>query len=332
MIKRIANITLGIFLGISLTGFSQNDSLVQLYAAQKNAKALQEEQKQLNFQAFFFEALSQKAIGNYDKAIAALESCQNNTNEEVTVNFELSKNYFLLEKYFEAISFVQKALKKEPNNVFLLEHLKKIYLKERNYKEALVIQQKIVILKPNSQRDLVLLYIRNNQIEGAKKVLLDLEKKGLLSENLIPFKESLFPKGKIETTVIEKPIENQSLATLKTKYANEKKYTILSQILTKQFQKEHYVALEKQSEDALALFPAQPFVYLMHAKALNKLKKYNKALPILQSGIDYVIDDYSIEADFYEQLSLSYKGLHKNVAASKYYNMAIETRQKNDKK
>ena len=65
----------------------------------------------------------------------------------------------------------------------------------------------------------------------------------------------------------------------------------------------------------------------MHGKALNKLKKYAEAIPHLKNGLDYVIDNTNMEADFYEELSLSYKGLRKNTEASKYYNLALEKRQ-----
>ena len=128
MKKRI--IYLGV-LCISFGGFTQNDSiakndsLVQAYAVQKNMKELQEEQKTLNFEKYFFEALSEKAIENHDKAISALEKCQNIRPDNVAVNFELSKNYYALEKYFEAIAYAQKTLEKEPNNLFLLSHIKK---------------------------------------------------------------------------------------------------------------------------------------------------------------------------------------------------------------
>ena len=98
--------------------------------------------------------------------------------------------------------------------------------------------------------------------------------------------------------------------------------------MIKQFKIKDYLELEKNGKEATEVFPAQPLSYLHYAKALNKLKKYTDAIKILQSGIDYVIDNYTIEADFYDQLSLGYKGLGKNVEASKYYNKAIETRQK----
>lgn len=317
----------------SLSTLAQVDKaeqkILDSIAAKKNLKELQEEQKQLNFQKFFFTALQQKAIGNYDKALEALELCQNIRNDDLAVIFEFSKNYFAQEKYFEAITFAEKALEKQPNDVYLLEHLKDIHIQQKDYNKALDLQLKIVDQKPQNQADLVILYIRNNRIEDARQLLVDLEKKGLLSESLAPFKDSLFPTG-IRTPSEEKPkqLQGQSLDELKAAYGTKKTFQVLKEILSHEFKVNQFLDLEKDSKEGLDLFPAQPFVYLMHGKALNKLKKYNEAIPYLKNGLDYVIDDSNIEADFYEELSLSYKGLRKNTEASKYYNMALEKRQK----
>ncbi len=310
----------------SIATFAQEEVLHTI-AAKKNVEELQQEQKELNFQKFFFDALQHKAIGNYDKAIEALENCQNIRKDDVAVIFELSKNYFAQEKYFEAITYANQALDKQRDDIFILQHLKNIYVKQKNYKDALEIQLKIVSQKPQDQADLIILYIRNNRIEDARQLLIGLEKQGLLSESLAPFKQSLFPKGNLGDQQ-PKNLAKQSLTELKVSYANKKTFSTLKEILTQELGANQFLDLEKDSKEGLDLFPAQPFVYLMHGKALNKLKKYNEAIPYLKNGLDYVIDDNTIEADFYEELSLSYKGLRKNTESSKYYNMAVEKRQK----
>ncbi len=55
------------------------------------------------------------------------------------------------------------------------------------------------------------------------------------------------------------------------------------------------------SKEALELFPAQPYLYKMNGFASNKLGKYNEAIDVLTLGIDFVIDNTILEADFYEQ-------------------------------
>jgi len=329
MVKPVGYIIL-IYLSISLSGFAQNDSLAQAFIAKKNIEELQNEQKELNFQKFFFQALQQKAIGNFDKAISALENCQNIKADDKAVNFELSKNYFELEKFIEAAVYVKKGLEKEPDNLFMLQLLKDTYNRQSNFKEALEIQKKISEQKPDSQLDLVILYIKNNEVENAKKLLIDLEKKGILTANLLPFKKSLLEGNALTSSSnpISKPVEQQSIEELKNSYKASKSFTVLKHLLLKLDTKNQFLALEKYSDEAIKLFPAQPLVYLMNARALNQKKAYSNALQILQNGFDYIVDDVLLEANFYEQMSLSYKGMSQNMNASKYYNKAIALRQK----
>lgn len=62
-----------------------------------------------------------------------------------------------------------------------------------------------------------------------------------------------------------------------------------------------------KSEQALELFPAQPILYLINGVAHNKLNQAKKAIASLETGLDYIIDDPKMEADFYTQLSMAYK-------------------------
>jgi len=114
MAGKVYFIFLLLLLGVSFSGLAQNDSLSQVYIAHKNMEELQNEQKELDFQNFFFEALQQKAIGNFDKAITALENCQSIKNNDPSVEFEFAKNYFELDQYYEAEIYIKKALEKVP--------------------------------------------------------------------------------------------------------------------------------------------------------------------------------------------------------------------------
>ncbi|MBA6151890.1 tetratricopeptide repeat protein [Gelidibacter maritimus] len=62
-----------------------------------------------------------------------------------------------------------------------------------------------------------------------------------------------------------------------------------------------------KSEQALELFPGQPILYLINGVAHNKMQHAKKAIKSLETGLDYIIDDPKMEADFYTQLSLAYK-------------------------
>jgi len=67
--------------------------------------------------------------------------------------------------------------------------------------------------------------------------------------------------------------------------------------------------LAKETEEQMQLFPTQPQLYYYNGLANNQLMNYKKAKDILESGIDFVIDDISLEINFNLQLGEAYNGL-----------------------
>jgi len=290
------------------------------------------EQQQINFQTFFFEALQQKAIGNYDKAVYALEACNNIDKNNIAVLFELSKNYDLLIKYTEAEYYVMKGLENDPMNLHMLRHLKEIKTKQNDYLGAIKVQHKIISLEPEEEAELVILYIKSGEIESATKLLKKLDDLNKLPEGLRALKESLLqePDGSIEELsepiIVENPKRKVDL--LKEEYSLNKDFSTLKMLLEQQWKNKQYLELLKHSEDGLSLFPAQPYLYLMNGRALNSLRKNNEALAILEEGLDYIIEDDQLKSVFYEEMSLSHKALGNNKMATEYYNQAIELKAK----
>lgn len=73
---------------------------------------------------------------------------------------------------------------------------------------------------------------------------------------------------------------------------------------TKQFS-----VLAKQAEENMEIYPLQPDFYYYAGLANNQLKNFKKAKDQLESGVDYVVENQSLEANFYVQLSESFNGL-----------------------
>lgn len=265
------------------------------------AKDLTEE-KELKFQDFFFKALSEKSIGNYQKAIQNLESCNQVLTNDVAVYFEFSKNYLLLNKTFLAKEYAKRALIKEPNNIWILKHLVKIHVKDRNLSDAISAQQKVVAINRVDRTFLLELYLDNREYKKAISLMNDLEKENALPSSFQKIKDTLVKrKGKIVAKE-----KTDDIVSLKAQFKANKSYTILKKILEES--SNNMQLLLKYSNEGIALFPAQPFIYLVKGRALNNQKKYKKALLILQNGIDFVIED-AMEADFYLEMAASYKGL-----------------------
>lgn len=79
------------------------------------------------FQEYFFEALKQKGIENYDKAINLLIKCKKLQPLETAVDYELGINYFALKKFDEAAVYLFKAVEYNPDNYWYLDQLFKTY-------------------------------------------------------------------------------------------------------------------------------------------------------------------------------------------------------------
>ncbi|NQW36541.1 MAG: hypothetical protein HQ471_06005 [Flavobacteriales bacterium] len=284
---------------------------VEIYAQKELS-----EPDRLTFETAFFEALQQKAIENYDKAISALEVCQSIDSTNVSVQFELSKNFFWLKNYFEAKQILSKALNKEPQNIWLLEHAKNIAIAQNNYTEALVYQQKIVAINPTKKIGLLNLYLALNDKPKVSELLAVLEKEQGLNSRLKQIKNAL-----LKPTISKKDgVETEtllSLEDLKSAYNANKDFQILKKILILESDQKDYKNLLEDATNGLELFPSQTSLYLFAAQAGNALKMYKTALEHLDNGIDFVIDKQT-QKEYYLAYSVSYNGLNKQQKAAYY--------------
>ena len=267
------------------------------------------EEKELKFQQFFFTALSQKSIGNYQKAIENLESCNQILPNNKSVFFEFSKNYLYLNNTLLAKEYINRAIIQDSKNIWMQKHLVKVFEKENNFFEAIKIQQKIIVLNPKENKNLVLLYLKNKDYKKALSFIKTLEEDNLLSSDLKKIKERL------EKTNYSETQKAKVSRDIYKRFETEKTYTLLKQILLAT--KDNSVLLLKYSKEGIALFPAQPFVYLINGSTLNVNREFKKALEILQNGIDFVIED-AMEALFYKEMALAYKGLNNKVEERRY--------------
>ena len=285
-----------------------------------------EEENSLKFQTHFFEALKQKAIKNYGKAIESLELCQEIDSFNVPVLFEFSKNHLELNNYFEAELFIDKALEFEAENRYLLHHKVAVLKVQRNFNRAIDVQKKILKLQPKESEELVFLYIQNQNFVEAEALIAKIDENAMATLRLKSFKRFLENRSAVPEKTVEISIGNANIETLKKAYAQNNDFKTVKEILDNEAAGELFEAVYADSKEALELFPEQPFIYKMNGLALNKLGKYNEAIAVLSIGIDFVIDNNTMEADFYEQLSISYEKLGNKSEALKYKQRAIALR------
>lgn len=117
---------------------------------------------------------------------------------------------------------------------------------------------------------------------------------------------------------------------LKTTNDDMETILLLMQAYTENLQ---FDKLAKASDEQMQLFPTQPQLYYYNGLANNQLKNYKKAKDILESGIDFVIDDAVLEINFNLQLGEAYNGLGDMKKKDLYFSKAntlIEKKKKNN--
>jgi tetratricopeptide (TPR) repeat protein len=401
------------------------------------------------FQEFFFEALKQKGIENYDRAIKALLKCVELDNTKAVIYFELGKNYVKLKNFGAAEEALKKAISKQPENEWFLDELYGVYYQIDDYDKALKTVKQLVKFHPDYKEDLASLYIRNKKYKAALRVLDELDSKlgnsksrdalrnqiynatgddkdrienlkeriannpdnesnylnliyryseqdkkdkafetakRLLNQkpnshlvHLALYKfyldankaqDAIASMKKVLTSVKIKPdakakVLNDFVAfvklnpeyetdllevtTLVSGENNGKSHAELGQYYLQKEDKvnalkQYQLAFEKEGNDfniiknlillqidakqyakviglakmVLETYPSQPIIYLANGVAFNHLNRPKDAIDTLEMGIDYVIDNKQMEADFYKQLSAAYK-MTNNIAKSKAF-------------
>ncbi|WP_051285274.1 tetratricopeptide repeat protein [Aequorivita capsosiphonis] len=130
------------------------------------------------FQENFFEALKQKAIENYELALAALNKAENatkNPENKAVVYFEMGKNHTYLKEYDQAENNFNKVLKIEGDRLDVLERLYDVYYQQKEYEKSISLVKKLIPFDEDYREDLANLYTRTKQYDEALKELDDLD-------------------------------------------------------------------------------------------------------------------------------------------------------------
>jgi tetratricopeptide (TPR) repeat protein len=404
-------------------------------------------------QELFFEALKQKGIENYDRAVTALLQCIELDKTQSVFYYELGKNYNLLKNFGAAEDALKKAVKEQPDNEWYLDELYEVYAQQDDYDKAIKTVKQLVKYHPDYKEDLAMLYFKTKDYNEALKILDELDKEQGITPSRDLMRNQIYTatgrkKDQIENLeerVVDNPDEESNYLALIYRYSenndkekafetakkllelkpnsqlvhlalykfyleennpeqaiasmkivlqspqikpeakmmvlsdfvkfvadnpeyeqdlveatsftlddsNEKSqielaqyylakgdkpkalqyfnealkldsdnFIVLKNVLLLDIDLEHYDEAVTKSEKALLKYPAQPLLYLINGVALNKLNNSKQAVDVLETGLDYIIDDPKMEADFYKQLSLAHTALNNTAKAKTFSDKA----------
>lgn len=415
-----------------------------------------------DFENFYYESLKQKGIENYDKAINALEKCQNLQPKNAIVYFEMGKNYLFQKKYKEAYENFEKATKIDPTNKWFWVGMYEVCYETRDFNQAIIIVEKLVEFNGDYKEDLTSLYMNTQQYDKALALINELNDKvgntekrdnykmiilqqsqyqGSEKDNLIaqikknPKEEAnyinliyLYSKNNEEEKAneiakqLEKEIPNSDWAQVslfkfnlnnnegekavksmnivlqsekidkKIKqrifnefliftqknpqfnpdlekairyFDNDKEVKVASEIGKFFYTKKDFPnaikyfeiylqndpndmetillllqaytdytsfdKLAKVAEEKTELFPSQPELYYYAGLANNQLQKFKKAKDFLETGLDFVVENATLEINFNIQLGESFSGLGDVKKKESYFTKANDLIKKQKK-
>ena len=181
------------------------------------------------FENNFYEALKQKAIENYDKAIISLDKCLQKEPNNPEVYYQLGINYLNQKYYGEAENAFQKAVDLEPKQRWYWNGLYDVYFQTRNFNKSIIIVEKLVTFDANMKEDLVSLYMTTQQFDKAKIVIDDIESKGTLTKAMESYQmqiqsmqKGVKPKvADLEVAIKNNPNVEQNYIDLIYQYSTE---------------------------------------------------------------------------------------------------------------
>lgn len=257
------------------------------------------------FQETFFEALKQKGIENYDKAINALLKCKELDPESHVVDHELAKTYQLNKQMALAQDYAERALMKEPENIWYLNTF--VDMMNLNAVDLDEVVKRLPYDNTKLKENLASVLFDKKQYELATRVLKQLKNSAFTADLQARIMDSLERRdNKIDSLPVD---------------GVEKEEDPLNQMVTelqRMLDKGAFEALNTASSEALDAYPLQAFLYYAKGAALNGISEFKDAAEYLTMGLDFVGEDQELMNNMYRELAVAYRGLGDPEKANTY--------------
>jgi len=312
-------------------------------------------------------ALYDQAVDNWvkankiKKAIALLNKLEYNIGLDPQILLQKAALFEMIKDNKTALSLLLLANKQFPGEPIILNTLLDFYMSRGNDSEGILVLKELLNADPSDAYALILLaeiQYSNGEINEAlanfKKaikeegltidqrmdILIRLQKEKDINlielSDLIDFMVNAYPKEakahaikgdhyfKLKQPLIA--IESYKNAV----NCDPNLYQIWTQIISLEYENEQWDSLFVDSEKSLTYFPTQPLVYFFFGVAANKLLLFDKAMEHLSSGLDFLVNDVSLEAEINSQLGISYFGLKQNELGFQKFEKSLQLAPRNN--
>lgn len=285
-----------------------------------------------NLDYYYLNAQNLTSGEKYDEALKAYNQLEEKFGFSEQISLARQQLYRSAGKKKEAYQEIERLIKMNPSVPEYYGLMADMYKEDGNMVKALELYNKVLEIDPKNgfvQFSLATYYIQNKELD---KAFLHAKSGFSNSEVEIETKIQLYlmlvtaPTGQklsdeqieelVKLIVLTHPKDSKSYSIQadffiqhsRFKEAREdikksldidpNSYSLWEQLILIDNQNNDTENMKKDSERALELFPSQPQLYLLNSISLIQLKEYEKALQVLDSGQNYVLDNKKLEAQF----------------------------------
>ncbi len=261
------------------------------------------------------------ATGKDDDRIKNLETrIQNNPSNESNY-LNLIYRYSEQGKKAKAYQTARNLLDKKPESHLVHLALYKFYLDDGKSNEA--INSMKIIIKSTSVMPDAKAKVLNDFVKFVKQNP-EYENDLLEVTTVVVNDESGKSNTKLGQYYQQKGDKINALKNYELAYKKgDSNFNVIKNILLLQIDLGQYDKTVTLSQETLESYPSQPILYLLNGVAFNNLNRHKDAIDILEIGVDYIIDDVTMEVDFYKQLSVAYKNTN-NITKSQAFDKKAE--------
>lgn len=242
------------------------------------------------FQIHFFEALKQKAIENYERALTALDQAESiapTPESKAAVQFEKAKIYSQLREYETAEHLYKTVLESQGDRMDVLERLYDLYYNKPDFEKALPIVKRLIPYHDDYKEDLVNIYFHTERYQEALTLLNELETIWGESEKRNALKTQIYKITGNEALVIEEIKQN-----LNENPKNEQDYLKLIFLYSEQGEQDKAY---ETAQELLKKMPESKLVHLALYKFYMNEKQTEKAIESIKIVLTTAeIDDETI--------------------------------------
>jgi len=261
------------------------------------------------FQENFFEGLKQKGIRNYDRAITYFLECKRLQPQNTVVSFELAKFHLYEKDFMLAQEYALEAVNGEPENYWYAETLSGVIEARKSVLEE--VKEELPWTNPMLRKNMSEIYFLKGDYQTALKILNGLKepkKFAYLHKRILDSITKQELKIKV-VDIADKTAQSEDLNSV----AEYK--TRIKELLDGN---DAVAILFEVSEEAMESFPTQPYFYYANGNALNRSQKHKDAIELLETALDYVIDDITLENSIYKELAVAYNAIDNTSKANMY--------------